>query len=314
MLTGVANDVRTVRNVELVVGFSLSFNVVVRFNLSCNVDRVEDTEVLVLDGANVRATAEIDPEQSLNMKSLVAFECTQAGPQSWRLKDIAPMNMRFMSVTFDTSHFEISQLKDNAYENIPVMSVTPETSHSEMSLLNNLAPENIPLMPVALDTSQLEMLPLNSVLTNIRRMSVNLDTFQSPIGPYGPFKQTFLGRNSMHLLISLTISEIDLGQKTVIGVASGPCPGFEYNPGGRSNSSSIFNCVENAGVVVLAGVVTGVHTVRDIDPGERSNIECLLAFECTQAAPQSWCLNDVACMNMVFMLVTFDTSHFETLQ
>ena len=43
---------------------------------------------------------------------------------------------------------------------------------------------------------------------------------------------------------------------------------------------------------------TDVHTVRDIDPGEPSNISFLLASDRTQAAPQSSCLNDAACANI----------------
>ena len=39
---------------------------------------------------------------------------------------------------------------------------------------------------------------------------------------------------------------------------------------------------------VVAGVGTDVHTVRDIDPDESSNINFLLAFECTHAVPQSF--------------------------
>ena len=54
-----------------------------------------------------------------------------------------------------------------------------------------------------------------------------------------------------------------------------------------------------------------VHTVSDIDPGDPSNMRFLVAFEWTQTAPQSCCLNDVALMNISSMLVTLDTSHLE---
>ena len=40
------------------------------------------------------------------------------------------------------------------------------------------------------------------------------------------------------------------------------------------------------------------HTVRDIDPGEPSKILSLVAFEWTQADPQSCCSNDVALSNI----------------
>ncbi len=37
-----------------------------------------------------------------------------------------------------------------------------------------------------------------------------------------------------------------------------------------------------------------VHTVRDIDPDEPSNMRVFFAFELAQAAPQSVCLKDAA--------------------
>ena len=46
------------------------------------------------------------------------------------------------------------------------------------------------------------------------------------------------------------------------------------------------------------GRVACIHTVRDIEPDDRSNIPTLLALELTQADPQSCCLNDVAFANM----------------
>ena len=45
------------------------------------------------------------------------------------------------------------------------------------------------------------------------------------------------------------------------------------------------------GLYVL--LVTGeVHTCVDIEPKEPTNMACLLAFDRTQASPQSLCLND----------------------
>ena len=44
----------------------------------------------------------------------------------------------------------------------------------------------------------------------------------------------------------------------------------------------------------VVGVATSLHTVRDIDPKEPANMRFLLAFESTQAAPQRFCLNDIA--------------------
>ena len=47
---------------------------------------------------------------------------------------------------------------------------------------------------------------------------------------------------------------------------------------------------ENTGVVA--------HVVEDIDPDERTNMAVLLAFKSTQAALQSFCLNEVAPKNI----------------
>ena len=54
-----------------------------------------------------------------------------------------------------------------------------------------------------------------------------------------------------------------------------------------------------------------VQIVLDIDPGESENISVLLAFECTQADPHRFRVNELAPRNMRYMLFTLDTSHFE---
>merc|ERR1712032_27614 len=54
-----------------------------------------------------------------------------------------------------------------------------------------------------------------------------------------------------------------------------------------------------------------VHTARDIVPDDPINMLFLLALELTQSPPQSFWLNDAAKENILFMLVTPDTSHFE---
>ena len=51
--------------------------------------------------------------------------------------------------------------------------------------------------------------------------------------------------------------------------------------------------------------------VLAIFPFEPTNISVWLAFELLQAGPQSVCANDVAPLNILAMLVTLDTSHFE---
>ena len=56
---------------------------------------------------------------------------------------------------------------------------------------------------------------------------------------------------------------------------------------GRRNTYSRVACV-------AACEGTDVHTVRDIDPDEPSNMRYFFAFEWTQAAPQSFWLNDFA--------------------
>ena len=61
-----------------------------------------------------------------------------------------------------------------------------------------------------------------------------------------------------------------------------------------------------AAVVAIAAVV--VHTVFDIDPGERVNMSRFFAFECTQETPQSICSKDVAPSNIPCISVTADTS------
>ena len=61
-----------------------------------------------------------------------------------------------------------------------------------------------------------------------------------------------------------------------------------------ADCSSARDC--GAKVSLDAGLM--LHTVVDIDPGEASNMPTLVAFECTQEAPQSFRLNDVVCENM----------------
>ena len=64
-------------------------------------------EVLVL------VVVQIRPGEPSNIPSLFAVEVSHA-PQSDCEKDNAPSNIKFMLVTLDTSHFEISPLKNDA--------------------------------------------------------------------------------------------------------------------------------------------------------------------------------------------------------
>ena len=110
-------------------------------------------------------------------------------------------------------------------------------------------------------------------------MSVTPDTSHSSIGPYGLLEQS-------------------------------PC-GDSFRNETTASSSSVVDCGENNLGVAKVFVGVGVHT---IDPGEPENISFLLAFDWTQAAPQSFCLNDFAPSNMKSMSVALDTSHFEMSQ
>ena len=56
---------------------------------------------------------QIFPDEPSNILSLSAVEVLHS-PQSVRVKDDAPENISFMSVTLDTSHFERSPLNDDA--------------------------------------------------------------------------------------------------------------------------------------------------------------------------------------------------------
>ena len=69
------------------------------------------------------------------------------------------------------------------------------------------------------------------------------------------------------------------------GVLSGVLVGF-LTMSSRSSGIGQTRCA--------AGVRSDVHTVRDIDPDESVNMSLLLAIELTQAAPQSFWLNDLA--------------------
>ena len=127
-------------------------------------------------------------------------------------------------------------------------------------------------------------------------MSVTLDTSHSPIGPCGPSEPSPLGDNLRHASTALLSSALDFGENTEVVATE------------VVGTRGVGTGTVGTGAV---GTGVGVHTVSDIDPDEPANIELLLAFEWTQAAPQSFCLNDVACRNMSFILVTFETSHIE---
>ena len=64
---------------------------------------------------------------------------------------------------------------------------------------------------------------------------------------------------------------------------------------------------------VVIVVDTGMHTLLAIDPDDPLNMPAFLAFERsrTQAAPQSFCLNNTALWNMPAMSFKLDTTHLD---
>ena len=69
----------------------------------------------------------IDPGEPASMSYILAFERIH-DLQSVCLNDVAPENMRSMSVTRNTSHFEMSPLNVFAFWNMLFILVTLETS------------------------------------------------------------------------------------------------------------------------------------------------------------------------------------------
>ena len=61
---------------------------------------------------------------------------------------------------------------------------------------------------------------------------------------------------------------------------------------GPPDANAEWICDSGANTVVVE------HAVCDMDPGEPANIRILLAFEWTQAAPQSCRFKDIALINM----------------
>ena len=133
------------------------------------------------------------------------------------------------------------------------------------------------------------MSPLKLEKENVFLILFTLDTFHSPIGPCGPSEQSPSGDNSRHASTAILSSDFDCGEKSVF--------------------------------VSMVRVGVDVRMIRNIDPADPSNIRFLVAFEWTQAAPQSCCfdtshvemlpLKDIAKENMLFISLTLDTSHFD---
>ena len=102
---------------------------------------------------------------------------------------------------------------------------------------------------------------------------------QAPPGAQQLTRPDFLNVPHFGHTIALAIVEVIAATDGVTGVRT------------INSRSGIGRRVASRGVVC-------VHTVRDIDPGDLSNINSLLAFEWTQATPQSVCLNDLASRNI----------------
>ena len=82
---------------------------------------------------------DIDPGESLKLSSFDAFELTHAAPHSVCWKELAPLNIDCMLMTWDTSHLDRSWLKASAKLNIECMLMTWDTSHLDRSWLKDSA-------------------------------------------------------------------------------------------------------------------------------------------------------------------------------
>ena len=79
---------------------------------------VDNLLIVVNDVVSVQPVRDMNPSEFTNMFLFKALERAQESPQSFRLKDFAPQNMKFMLVTCDTSHFQMSMLNDVASLNM----------------------------------------------------------------------------------------------------------------------------------------------------------------------------------------------------
>ena len=135
------------------------------------------------------------------------------------LKDAALENMPDISVTLETSQFEMSPLNACARKNMEDMSSTLDTSHFEMSPLKDVEPRNMALILVTLDTSHFEMSPSKrSAPISMALISVTFDTSHSPIGPCGPAVQS--EDNLRHSSMALLSSDLDGGENAEVNFIS----------------------------------------------------------------------------------------------
>ena len=218
----------------------------------------------------------IDPDDPAKMNFWVAFEWTQAGPQSCCLNDAAPINMLSMFVTRATSHLEMSALNDAAAQNVPCIFVTLDTSHLEISPLNNSADPNMVCISSTLDTSHLEISLLNDFeFENMADMSFTFDTSHFETSPL----KYVVEDNILVISVTLDTSHSQIG----------PCLSLEKLPNAGDIArhvstallSSDCDCGENRGPERdwAETTVVATHAVDTIDPGESSNMSSLVAFE-----------------------------------
>ena len=132
---------------------------------------------------------DIDPDEPANMVSFFA-EVVRQALQSTSEKAVAPLNMLLMSVTFETSHFEMSMLNDAALLNMLAVVVTFATFQPEMSALNDAAPWNKPLISSTSDVSHF------------------------PIGPCLCQKQSPYFDSFRHSAIAVASTALDVGLNT----------------------------------------------------------------------------------------------------
>ena len=112
---------------------------------------------------------------------------------------------------------------------------------------------------------------------------------QAPPGAQQLTRPDFSNLPHLGHFILRTIGDVNAGMLLLIGVRT-------FSSRSTGVVADVPGVVADVpGVVAdVPGVVADVHTVPDIDPGEPVNISIFFAFESTQAAPQSFCLNAAA--------------------
>ena len=139
---------------------------------------------------------------------MVPLSCstTYHGPR-FCSKSWAPLNMRVISVTAETSQAERSPLKVFVLRNIWLMSVTLEVFHVEMSPLKEVAVWNMLAMLVTLDVSQVERSPLKrEAAANMLLMSVTLEVSQVERSP----RNAMALRNMELMSVTLEVSQVEM--------------------------------------------------------------------------------------------------------